>query len=427
MATDIFFFPVSKTRHQNQMPEHCRPSAEERDMYYFGFLSEPKLVARSNSSDKPWQLRVQDQHVVTKRFYPVSHAIDQKWEDAHFMSTILAALYPLDWNSLDVVCIGYRDDCPAKQEKEVILWVGVPPDSTTWDDGDAAATRVRQVLLDAGNLDDVHCEIREAVCADASTPVQTIQSDFAQDFPTLTSTIGQSIASEAQPEVEGTVAFFLSVIKDKCDKPDKVALTCRHVLFRDDTAPYAYGAGTGDRKLYALMPGDRTLRDVQRQADNNVAIWDSHGHNPAERKRAADFATTVHKLDPHPTRRLGHVLFSPARLPVRLPASLAPSKAELNFPVDYAVLELDKSRLGDEYDTLTNVVYIGNVPKKELGLINSGVVVYNHLFRPRADGLLRLRGVIPVDEIKSPSTVLDSNNGEYVLRVGKRGRTTGLT
>jgi len=393
-------------------------------MYYFGLPSKPKLVARSNGLDKPWQLHVQDQHVVLKQFYPVKHAIDQKLEDAGFVHAMLAALRPLDWNSLDLVCVGYRDrDSTPEQVPQVIVWVGVPPGSTTCDEGYAAVMRVRQALLNAGKLDDVHCEIREAVCEDASSPVQAIRSDFAEDFPTLTSTIGQSIASEATPKREGTVACFLSVIKDKGGQPDKLALTCRHVLFReedDDGAPYAYRPGTGTRKRYAIMPGDNTYRVIQHTADNKVAIWDSHGHNPVERRRAADFASAVRGLEPHPTRRLGHILFSPSRIP-------APLGAGVDFPVDYAVLELDTSRLGDEYDNLTNVVYIGTVPKKELEWINSGIVVYNHLFRPQADGLLRICGVVSLGEIKSPSKVLDSHTGDHVLRVGKRGRSTGLT
>lgn len=73
--------------------------------------------------------------------------------------------------------------------------------------GNPGVSRVRQVLLHTGGLDDVHCEIREAVYQDASTPVRAMGSDFSRDYPTLTSTVGQSIASESHPTCEGRHNF----------------------------------------------------------------------------------------------------------------------------------------------------------------------------------------------------------------------------
>ncbi len=71
-----------------------------------------------------------------------------------------------------------------------------------------------------------------------------------------------------------------------------------------------------------------------------------------------------------------------------------------------------------------NIVYIGPLTPRISKIINKGLP--GQYFKPPADGLFRLKGIIPEDEISNPPHK-EIFNDEPVLRVGKRGLTTGLT
>ncbi|OIW23159.1 hypothetical protein CONLIGDRAFT_143377 [Coniochaeta ligniaria NRRL 30616] len=409
----------------NMASNHLKPSQEEQDCYYLGLPSKPKLVARSSSDTEPWQLKMDDEHPVLKGIYPVGdHPILGKLEDKEFLRQMAAALRPaestdpLEWNTMDLVRIG---DSDKRSENRVIIWLAVAPDSTTFETAYNAIARAKKVLVEAGgDLSDVDIEIREAVCENAaSTPVQPVDFGFIHRYPTLTSTIGQSVAWERTPGREGSLTCFVDLIKEKGGPRIKAALMSRHVAFRNDAPGYQYAARAGEPKQYVIMPGGATLDKITKEADRDVKFWNHNLNHPVEQQQAKAVATSIHNLSLAATRRLGHMLLAPPRT----------EGSTVCFPMvdylpDYLVVELEPTRFGDEYNGLTNVVYIGPVSPAHLHAINAGLIDLADCFHPPQDGFLRLNGVMSLAEIKSPTARTDDTNQ---LRVGKLGNKTNLT
>lgn len=302
----------------------------------------------------------------------------------------------------------------------VVLWVGVEPGSLTSEKGLEIANGCQAELVKAGVID-VHCEIRETNVTCSAIPTKAFHDCHVggEDHLTLTSTLGQSVAAEKAPGREGTLTCFLSLIKERGQQKVKAALMSRHVALKGDSWQDNYKAGTGAPKQYVLMPGETSLGNVCEQVKKTAQFWESYGQNPIEEQRVKDFNSYLKTLKTPTSRRIGHILCSPARTPDNPHGSP-------NFLPDYALVKLDATWFGDNYDNLTNVVYIGDIGRATLGKLNHGFFVPESQFIPPTDGLLQLEHVIPIGEIKCP-TSKDELIDEFQLRVGKRGRSTGLT
>ncbi|KAK1980242.1 hypothetical protein LZ30DRAFT_782878 [Colletotrichum cereale] len=133
-------------------------SEDERNSYYRGLLSQPRLVARSSST--PLQTDMTRLPSLSKTLGVVGqHAIVGKWNDepSPLQNRILEILTgeKVDWRALDVFRIGYAGD-----EMPVILWITVAAGALSHEAGHRVAWRCREALQEHG-LDDVHCEIKE--------------------------------------------------------------------------------------------------------------------------------------------------------------------------------------------------------------------------------------------------------------------------
>lgn len=229
------------------------------------------------------------------------------------------------------------------------------------------------------------------------------------------------MATEQMAAREGTLSCFLALIRERGQPEIKVALTSHHVLFRGDATRHKYKPGTREPKKFVLMPGTKTWETLCNEANFAVEVWKDHGKNPTECVRAENFNSHLKTLETPASRRLGHILYSPPLTPV------LSSDGSPGYLPDYAIIALDATRLGYEYDGLTNAVYVGQVGSETLRKVNQGFPAGEfQRIRPNDDGLLKLRGIIPIHEIMSPRP--EDRFGDGVeLRVGKCSRTTGLT
>ncbi|KAK1596659.1 uncharacterized protein LY79DRAFT_677999 [Colletotrichum navitas] len=153
-----------------------RPLTEERDWFYNGLPSLPKLVARSSST--PFRFnRVNPWLSDRKTLAAVGeHAIVSRWNDEPSLlrDQILGILarQDVDYQAIDSLRIGYIDN-----EMPVIVSISVSA-GTPWEIGSQVARECRKALVEHG-LDDVHCEIKEFRLLNL---VKVLQQD-AHDHP----------------------------------------------------------------------------------------------------------------------------------------------------------------------------------------------------------------------------------------------------
>lgn len=174
---------------QLPVPSSSLPDDDERDLYYYGLPSKPRLVARSSSPFVPWKREIEDMHLVCKQLRPVgNHAIVDVWHNSSLKGDVRAVLASVEWNSIDFIRVGYSNYTSRETYRismPVVLWVGVKPHSLTPMTGLEISTRCREELLKAG-INDVHCEIRESVVSRASIstiPVQLVASVVDRTLP----------------------------------------------------------------------------------------------------------------------------------------------------------------------------------------------------------------------------------------------------
>lgn len=112
----------------------------------------------------------------------------------------------MEWTSTDVVRIGYVEESSGN----VILWIGVKPDSLSYEQGIDMALQCKRLLLDYG-INDVDVEIRQSEVIRSAGP-QFLQPTFDID-PTVdvrepfTATLGITICAQSTPWAEGTGGF----------------------------------------------------------------------------------------------------------------------------------------------------------------------------------------------------------------------------
>ncbi|GAB1318438.1 hypothetical protein MFIFM68171_08648 [Madurella fahalii] len=388
-----------RQRPRYTMAAITEPSDVEKELYYYGLPSCPRLVARSDFLTVPWAPRIEDEFTVTKELKNVgSHEIVDIY-DSSLRDKIVSRLDSTEWTSIDVVRIGYF----GSSFYPVILWIGVTPGSLTSQEGLDIALGCRSELTRAGL--DVHCEIREAAVTTLAISVIPLQHPGGGHVPTsLTSVLGgQSIAAEETPAREGTLSVYLSL--GEGEARTKCALVSRHVVLKIDAHGYAHH-GSGK---YVMMPGQTTLDNIRAEREKHAAFWQRQGGKyQAESDACNQLNAHIASLEHATSRRIGHILFSPPRLPV-----CHQDTTQLWLP-DYAIVALDRERFGPDYDELSNTVLVGSVTSEDLQKLNPGVP--SPFWKPTGE-TIRLHGIFTAGYTQGTSP----------LMVGKQGRTTEMT
>ncbi|KAK3364223.1 hypothetical protein B0T25DRAFT_576540 [Lasiosphaeria hispida] len=340
------------------MALNSEPPELEKQLYYHGLPSCPQLVARSNFLAS-WQPEFEDEHPKIKHISNVgSHDIVNKY-DASLRDKIITRLGSTEWTSIDVVRIGYS----GSHADPVILWIGVAPGSLASQTGLEIALGCRSELRRAGLH--VHCEIREAMVKSlAAVTVIPHQDPEGVDRPiSLTSVLGgQSIAGEETSAAEGTLSVYLSL--GEGESRIKCALISRYVVFQDDDRRYLHHNNSAE---YVIMPGQTTFGEICTEGNEHAAFWQSQGNKyKAQSDVTNQLNAHLGSLKDTASRRIGHILFSPPRLPQSHPDS-----SDLWLP-DYALVLLDRDRFGPDYDKLSNTLWVGQPAYDDVKKMNRG-------------------------------------------------------
>lgn len=429
------------------------PTTEERDGYYYGLPSRPKLVARSSTD--VWSHQY-DGWSVGKNFSPVGHhAIAKPWNDSTspLRRAIVQALEGIDWRAIDVLRIGYERTNGFTGEvyaHPVTLLVSVQEGSTTWAQGLAVVMRCREILQFYGILD-VHCEMREShLTRGASSPGQAPASapkfvGGSVDFPIETRALwseylGLGIAAYGEPTREGTKCVYLRLR----DSGKIVALTCRHVVFEESTIEPEFKHTDSDDQAQwnIIQPGESTLiKEHRRHSETLKAIGsviielESRQSMPENIKRTAiqehrDSLQPLERADrdlgeyDDPAKRIiGHVIYAPR---------FSIGTTDTNGPRlrDWALIELHAEKFTTPLSNLYNQVFIGNTESARMRVIQAHVAegftkTMKMIFNSRSHTIW-LQGTLPETEMTKPFEEARSL-GDPAILVATHGRTTGFT
>lgn len=422
------------------------PSLEERDHYYDGLPSCPRLIARSSVT--PWRGAIPPEKLRyhTKRLVNVgSHRIVEAWNDSSstgsLRASILDTLDGIDWTAVDILRVGYADPLP------VVVMVSVRPGAVSFETGSAIVRRCKQ-LLDRDGLGDVECEMRESTVSSLQTsPPASPSLPRLSHFPPARDTfypdrdvsdrIGVCIASRGSPTVEGTRCLYLGVRRQDQDRESIVALTCRHVAIpasHDEGLEYRFDAKMAKRKL--VQPGDTTFAKHLESVGDMVQYYsgqivkshdrrDTHPDTFAEdpeprlkklRDDRAPWQASLDRLrsmEPLSSRVFGHLLYARSY-----------DLREDGWLSDWALVELDPDKFEQPLDALGNQILMDSLP--------SETTEPAYRMQPDADrGLfdkgkeLSLRNILAEADIVNPPDVGIGNVSGLV--VAKLGCSTNLT
>ncbi|KAI1015449.1 hypothetical protein LB504_010954 [Fusarium proliferatum] len=261
------------------------PADRERDMYYHGLPSRPRLVARSGTT--PWS-QPHEWPERKKLDVATGHKIQQLWNDPQgsLRQLVVSTLTGVEWNAIDILRVGYEsayEDIDRSSECSVTMLISVSQDSTSFRRAEAAIIACKDIL-NRFDLDDVQVEMKESIVTFAATsPTATTNSTqgsqvarrllpgpFTNDFADLkyetirdtSEYVGTSIGASQLPlekQKSGTKCVHL-----RGDNGKSYALTCRHVLFLDeDCEEYRYTSGQNivakDVIQPAKLTGDRVV------------------------------------------------------------------------------------------------------------------------------------------------------------------------
>ena len=353
--------------------------------------------------------------------------------------------YDVAWVSIDVVRIGYVDGT----FHPVVVWIGVEPESLSANDGTLVAFRCFRILGEFG-IEGVEVELRES-CTTLLGGSKLLPPVPADDSSALvrepaTHAVSLPISCGATPHLEGTGGLFVG---EGGTNKRIFLLTARHVVFpasQLSNAEYSFENTSQPCRKVNLMGSTRfqklTHEIAQAMLDDKYSLTSvrrdlsyaedpaRHGTNESIEKAKRDVAqaeTRVQTLEAFSreitmhwtsanSRELGYVLYAPP---------LTTNTGKYGHALDIALVDLDLQKL-DATTFSGNVMDLG--PK----------IKPSHFRRimhpnPRSaytieypwQGLLALRGTIPEDEIRCPSS-LDKND-DPCLVVMKNGNTTGLT
>lgn len=476
---------------ETTIPVFREPSQHEATFYYASFPSSPRLLGRTSSATVPWFFS--DTWPPRDKYYPFGreealesatasgpvgpHAIHALWETTT-RQKVMEAISPLDWTSIDVLRIGRTT--LAEKDRPIIVWVGVA--SRSVERGDAPWPVVANVLgrvrgaLDSDGLTDVECEVRISDTSAATGPrliapahgiERLLQQPWEVDATQLiATTIGQAIAPRNSESTEGTLGLYLAPAATPPNTDTAGAgiqggpvwaLTCHHVVCPPDskhdpdagreTKGQGKTAGEAQKNkgkskesgqpVDVLLPPISLLKSALGKAQEAVGtaqrlIEDASSQGQGNRRPSGSLTAyretlvsqtrlldTLKAFVSEADRVVGYVHHSP---PIR--TNVNPS-----FTRDWALVALDKSKFPAGH-SLANVVDLQtDRPESEpKQLVRK--ILGNTQFDFPADGMMRLNGVIPLQEMRGapiPHQLVTTIGDEKCLVVLKRGRTTGLT
>ncbi|KIH87724.1 hypothetical protein SPBR_08923 [Sporothrix brasiliensis 5110] len=450
------------------------PSDHEATYYYAAFPSQPRLLGRTSSATTPWFYN--EDWPPKYRYYhsgpedalnsataagPVGpHPIHASWETGT-RGKVINALSPIPWTSIDVLRIGRTTI--EENKRPVIVWVGVASQAAEaghvpWSLVSIVLKRVRHVL-DSDGLQDVECELRVSDVSHASgTRLRQRQHDIDRRSHSaweLTAThavstsLGQAVSPANNPNFDGTLGLYLA--PDASMNDDAIwALTCYHVVLPDlsespanrpNREAEAGGSQLGKQtsantcRVNVLLPVPSVIESCLKPMRDVVASTENEFKNAtAQQGLQAALQMPTHKTllrqrelvelleafaQSNENCVIGFVEHAP---PIRI-------TTDPRYTRDWALIALDRNRFPTQF-TFPNVVDLEtDLPGPPVKTAVEKVLGCAPDALP-ADGMMRLRGIIPLREqrgahILHPWTTMCQDDSRPI--VFKRGRSTGIT
>jgi hypothetical protein len=433
--------------------------------------SQPRIVATTI----PLRRRPDDgAGFTTRSLQPVlRHAIIEPWNtpNSHLREDIIDVLesHNLQWLAIDVLRVGFGDQGP------VTILISVDLRSTDGHLGNLVVRRCKAILKGHG-LGDVECEIKESRINNLNNRRLAPITDSFPEIPRyreaylhLTEALGSSLSPGYQTEAmvkdraeapEGTKGLYLRVTQNG-GSSRIVALTCRHVAFLseyEDGFTYQYSENStpqfivqlsdevqSDRKnrlkrKYFKCKEDKKIISEQmerlsRRSERRIAFAHEFKSLDSLEKSGRDLYRAYKELDDPSSRIIGHVLFS---APYNVDQThVDRSQGWGPWLRDWAFIDLYQEKHTSQLANLVNAVRVNERAlidlqgtageARPIALCTGNVVARN-----APDGMLRLRGVLSEQEVKTYQTRdevgrhVKTRYGEECLMVGKYGASTGL-
>lgn len=439
-------------------------SETEAKVWYYGLPSRPNLIARTGSvlfKLVPSYDAGFPGHPETKELRIVGeHKIQDVWE-SELARKIHALLdeKQVDWTSTDVVRIAAIDEREVLRNN-LVLWIGVVPESLSYERGIDVALRCKRVLVDDYGIEDVDVEIRTSSVVKAASDARPRMFEPAlccednekmlEEMEPLAYTLGIPICGRDTQEVEGTAGFFLNEKGDGEGEGGRLLLvTARHVVLPDldDDEDFERKEEREERKPRdVLVLNDTSFKKHVAAVEKAIRSEDStidyskrylasllnetgeraeRGRKAAQKEgeqaeKAAELLTDyrVEVLQHWATednRVLGHVIYSP---PMDVDSTSG-------YARDVAVIAVDPDKV-DPASFPGNMIDLGG-ERSRIDLIlmmprNSKNV---HPFSYSSfSSKLGLKGIVPDEEMRKP--VDYDEDGNPCIAVLMRGATSGI-
>lgn len=435
------------------------PSTEERELYYFGLPSLPKLVARSSTHDwvnpqKPeFTMFTGTLNMYPKSLRPVGRhpLLHQLWNDAS--SSLRVQILELvsataDWSAIDILRIGLND------EFHITLLISVKPDSMSWGRGHSLVLRCLAILVNHG-IHDVQCEIRESVvtfCAEtskidsnpstpntfqlSSRPI-TAKSYFAEMQADISDCLGTKIAMKHLDSKAGTKGLYLSLPPSSPGgEPRIMALTCRHTVLDFETEGLKTYRRQQSGPFKEVIQVDQPtyeswVKKVEKGARRFRNTANKHSKKGYETSAAAygelaDSAMVLEQamkpFEAASSRVIGQLLYSPE--------FTCASEHGAKWLRDWALIELLPGSHEAPLGSIKNKVYVGK-ETDYMSLVIKSTEGWKEPQRPMSpliiDDTVELqKATVPMEELFDPNYIADRPDAQplYVAKYGARGELT---
>lgn len=420
-----------------------QPSEAEAERYFRGLPSSPRLVARSNWAKKWTDMRPHgnwSSEWVKKHIHSVEilHRIVPQWNlgfSGLLVPQITAAIGNLQWNTIDVLRIGYERPpgmLHSEVEGFVALLIGVEP-GTTWSEAFPVALKCKEILEQHG-IYDVECLIKEGQrlrfgqplysSEPTLTPLRNAKDRFHDIQWTEAAGTKICVYPNKGAGIPGTKGLYLDLLED--GEVRKVALTCRHVAVPADLCnpvnEYRHGAGeqsiiqpTDDR----MRTSDALWRLNLRMARNELKKYDQSPLTEEQQlarssamqdcENAEGMLKRIADLKYPSSRIMAHTLYAPP-----MDVSRTPSP----WFRDWALLDLHPERHTTNRQQLQNTVSLESVEDNVWEYVSASL---------RAHPPVRPQGrTAPLKDILTESDIW-SITYHTVDSVAKFGGATGFT
>ncbi|KAI6094909.1 hypothetical protein F5141DRAFT_1191569 [Pisolithus sp. B1] len=388
-----------------------------RAAYDFYGTPSGALCVYKNGDAWPVRTGPESQRIIREAHGVHGHPMQAAWCELGECVYTLLDDKGVRWTSIDPLAFA---EAGKKTFSPLLFWIGVEPESLTYELANTAADAVTFLLTEAG-FSGFEIGFRESVVTRSVAGPKMLSFDpFTDSVPEFrkpfTPALGLSIAPLKTPHFEGTGALYFHESKDS---NRVLLLTCAHVV----RPPLAHPHNTVlDRKTkrhpreQVIALGNsgytNTLKSMTgtiSDLDHSIRDWQYVSDRLGEPKEVKQWTIPDQRI-------IGEVLHVE---PIDL--NVAPH----GFTSDWAIIELYNDKF--DWDTFVgNKVYVGG---------NLSSLDYGKLMFPRPedqadykypeDGLLQAFGIVQADEIHNPKH-LDAN-GEDCLLVVKNGLTTGTT